>query len=266
MTSFVVLDGPMGTELERRGLRLPAPAWSAVAVEHHPDAVLDVHRTWVRLGARVHVAATFRTRPEAVGERWEALTGLAVGLARAATPIGHTVLGGLAPIADCYRPDLSPPDAAVRHRAFAAALARCGVDGILCETFPHPSEALAAVDAALATGLPTWLSLTAGPEGDLLDPATLAATARAAHDRGAQAVLVGCVAADRLDPFVHALSRTNVPFGVKANAGRAAPLDVDAWRAHAQRWAEAGARWIGGCCGTLPEHTAALSDLVDTRQ
>jgi S-methylmethionine-dependent homocysteine/selenocysteine methylase len=272
MNRYVLLDGPMGTELERRGIALPAPAWTAAAVEDHAGDVVEIHRSYVAAGATTHTAATFRTRPEAIGDAWRPRAALAIALCRAAVPLEHRVVGSLAPVADCYRPDLSPPDAAASHRVVAAWLAKCGVDGVLCEAHPHPGEALAAVDAGLATGLPTWLAMTAGPAGDLMTPAVMGAAAREAVARGAGAVLVNCVAADRILPFLEAISGCGAPFGVYANAGDdpdlrpGAPRLAEVWRAHATRWLDAGATWIGGCCGTTAEHVTAHVRLMDTRQ
>src|SRR6185436_12595780 len=107
----------------------------------------------------------------------------AVAIARAAVPAGHRVAGSLAPLEDCYRPDLSPADPRPEHRELARALADAGVDLLLCETFPHAGEALVACEEAVATGLETWVSFTAGPDGSLLSPAEVEAAAREAADR-----------------------------------------------------------------------------------
>ncbi|MCC6553059.1 MAG: homocysteine S-methyltransferase family protein, partial [Polyangiaceae bacterium] len=175
---IVILDGPMGTELAARGVATPPPLWSAAALVDdgggdHPrgqDVVRAIHRDYARAGARVHTASTFRTRRRQAGARWEELTARAVALAREAAGPGDLVAGSLAPIEDCYRPDRSPADPRPEHREMARALAAAGVDLILCETFPHVGEALVAVEEAVATGVPAWVSLTAGPAADLLSP------------------------------------------------------------------------------------------------
>nr|MDQ3034995.1 homocysteine S-methyltransferase family protein [Myxococcota bacterium] len=90
-------------------------------------------------------------------------------------------------------------------------------------------------------------------------------------ERGAQAVLVDCVPADRTLAFVEALASAGVPFGAYANAG--CPEDRIGWAAttdepqraaerylaHAETWIAAGATLVGSCCGTGPAHVAALS-------
>jgi S-methylmethionine-dependent homocysteine/selenocysteine methylase len=142
------------------------------------------------------------------------------------------------------------------------------VDLLLCETFAHAGEARVAVEEAVATGVETWVSFTAGPEGELMTPAEVEAAARAAARCGAAAVLVNCTAAARLLPYVERLAGAGVPFGAYANAG--APEERLGWTDApdterdaelAATWVRAGATLVGGCCGTGPAHVRALRSL-----
>ncbi|MBN8610451.1 MAG: homocysteine S-methyltransferase family protein [Deltaproteobacteria bacterium] len=281
--SLRVLDGPMGTELDRRGVPTPLPLWSAGANEGAADVVRAIHRDYALAGATLHTANTFRTKARNVGERWRELASRAVRLARNGVPADHVVLGSIAPLEDCYRPDLSPADrdpvaTRAEHDALARHLADLGVDALLVETFAHAGEALIALDAALSTGTPTWLALTPGPEAALLSPGQIGEAADEAARRGAQAVLVNCVASERAQPFVDVLAevsaRRGVPFGVYANAGHVD--DAVGWRAleedprrAADRYAETACRWvasgasiIGSCCGTGVPHVEAIARLA----
>jgi S-methylmethionine-dependent homocysteine/selenocysteine methylase len=263
-----VLDGPMGTELARRGVALPAPAWSATALDVAPELVEAVHRDYVAAGAVVHTANTFRTKRRSVGPRWEELSRRAVRIARACVPRHGPgrVAGSLAPLEDCYRPDLSPGLASrAEHREVARILADEGVDLILCETFPNATEALVAVEEAARTGLETWASLL--PMGEM----NLRETARACVDAGARAVLVNCVAASRTLPFVEQLAGLGVPFGAYANAGDEhegigwsadAEAGARAYEEIARMWMGAGATLVGGCCGTGPAHIRRLAAIA----
>lgn len=262
-----LLDGPLGTELGARGVPTPAPLWSALALLTHPDMVAKIHQEYAESGAQIHTANTFRTQPRHAGTAWEELTRKALSLARAAVPSTHLVAGSIAPLEDCYRPDLSPADPRPEHRRFCRLLADAGADLLLCETFPHVGEALVAVEEAVATGLPTWVAFTAGPEGTLLTPAQIREGAREAVRRGVSAVLVNCTAASLMQPFVEALAGVGVPFGAYANAGAmedglgwGSPGDgPERYAALAARWQEAGATILGGCCGTSAAHIRALS-------
>ena len=270
MSRVVLLDGPMGTELAARGVATPLPTWSAGALRGAPDEVLAIHRAYAEAGATVHTTNTFRTRESDVGESWRELTRVAVRLARGGAGTGR-VAGSIAPLADCYRPDLSPGEgASAAHRQMAEVLVDAGCDLVLCETFPLATEAVAAVQAARESGAPeVWASLTAGPDADLFDPLGLARAAEQVAAAGAAVVLVNCTPAPVTADYLRELARVGVPFGAYANAGSAD--DAIGWQSDpgfgARRYAELAAEWVdlgatvvGGCCGTGPAHLAAVRD------
>lgn len=264
-----ILDGAIGTELIARGVALDGADWSARAVRGAPEVLSEVHAAYAEAGATLHTANTFRTQPGVLGDRWRDDLRAAVMIARAAVPEGQKVLGSIAPIEDCYRPNLSPGSAALpRHRETARALADAGCDVLLCETFAHEAEALAAVGAACDAGLPVWLSLTAGPFGELLTPPDFERIGRKAIALGVDRLLANCIAATQMTPFVEALASLGMPVGVYANAGAkderlgwddATQDAAERYVELAERWAELGATVIGGCCGTGPLHIRALS-------
>ena len=263
---MILLAGPIGTELGRRGFALSDRAWSAGAPLTGPMTLAQIHREYAEAGATVHIANTFRTTERAYGPGWEDLARLAVRLCRNATP-GHRLAGSMAPLEDCYRPDLSPPEPRDEHRSLARVLAATEVDLLLCETFPHVGEALVAVEEAVATGRETWVSFTAGFRGDLLTPRAVEEGARQAARRGARAVLVNCLPADRALAYVERLEASGVEFGAYANAG--APEEGLGWGSDpqapqryadfAETWIRAGATLVGGCCGTGPDHVRELA-------
>jgi S-methylmethionine-dependent homocysteine/selenocysteine methylase len=265
---LTILDGPMGTELAARGVPTNGPRWSAEALDVAPEVVAAIHRDYAAAGATVHTANTFRTKRRQIPDRWRELARRAVAIARASVPAGHRVAGSIAPLEDCYRPDLSPPFPRPEHRELAFTLAQAGVDLLLCETFPHVGEALVAVEEALRTGLPTWVAFTAGPEATLLTPAEVEAGAREAVRLGASAVLVNCIPATDTRRYIEPLAGLGVPFGAYANAGSTrdgigwegvGPEGAEAYAELAETWAEAGATLLGSCCGTGPAHIQALA-------
>ncbi len=264
-TDGIVLDGPMGTQLGERGVPIPAPGWSAYALETHPDVIAAIHFDYVRAGADVHRTNTFRTQPHVFPDRWRKLITTAVQIARKSVPAD--VAGSIAPYADCYRPDLFPGEGEARlcHRAVARALAEEGVDLLVCETFPHALEARIAVEEASSTGIPTWAALTAGPDGSLMTPEAMEKAARDCVSAGAAAVLVCCTAATKTLAYVERLAKIGVPFGAYANAGE--PSDglgfgvdgaAEKYAAIAKTWIDAGAMIVGACCGTGPDHIAKI--------
>ncbi len=279
----LLLDGATGTELDRRGVNVQLPLWSAQALIENPDVLEEVHRSYVLAGAQVLTANTFRTHArnleihfgteaqhQAVG-----LTTLAVEVARRAAGDEVYVLGSQAPLEDCYRPDRVPDEDSLtrEHALMAEHLADAGVDGILVETQNCIREATAAARAAVSTGLPTLVSFVCGASGDLLSGETLPDAVEAILPLAPAAVLVNCGPTPRLIGCVETLRRCcpRLPVGAYGNIGEVD--EVRGWRntdaqdprqyaRFAQAWLETGARIIGGCCGTTPTHIQELQTLL----
>ena len=272
----LLLDAALGTELARRGAPSGPPLWSARAVLGAPELVLAVHRENVAAGADVLTGCTFRTQPRLLGGAAVVATRRAVDLAReaAAERPGVLVAGSVAPVEDCWRPDLVPDDADLDrlHALHAEALAAAGVDLLLLETFGTAREWLAAARAAAATGLPVVASATTLPGGALLSGEALADGARALLDLPVPPVALGvnCVPARRLGESLALLAAAapGVPLAAWGNAGLpvdeaaglfSEPIAPAEYAEAAEAWAAAGARLVGGCCGTGAGHVAALA-------
>lgn len=265
-----ILDGPMGTELNARGVPTPLPGWSAHALQTHPELVQQIHRDYATAGATIHTTNTFRTHARQFPDTWRALTDRAVELARAGL-LGFDcrLAGSMSPLEDCYRPDLSPAAPREEHRSMARALCESGVDLLLVETFSHVGEAMIAVQEGLETDLPTWVSLTAGPDADLLSVEELRSAAATAIGLGAEAVMVNCVPAASVAGFLEGIRDLGVPFGAYGNAGfveersgwQTVELAPAAYRKLAEGWRGQGATILGSCCGTGIKHIEMLRGL-----
>ena len=309
----LVLDGAMGTELQRRGMDTGLPLWSARALMSHPETVLQIHREYVDAGADILTANTFRTTPRtfrkagssetplgggSVGhashsgkspegsspagkpaaDRSEALTALAVALARKAADeaAGRTVLvaGSIAPLEDCYHPDLVPSDAELHeeHALQAARLARAGVDFILLETMGTIREATAALAAARDTGNEVIVSFLCKEGGRLFGGEPLRDAVRAVARLKPTMLSLNCVPVNQVDAAIDALtSEWSGLWAVYANAGRPDDLasgvittavSPEEYAAYARHWLSSGACLIGGCCGTTPAHISAVRAIV----
>lgn len=281
----ILLDSAMGTELQRRGADTRLPLWSARALVEAPELVSAIHRDEASAGAEVLTANTFRTHRRTLekgglGERAAELTALAVRLAReAAGEVAREVLvaGSLSPLEDCYRPDLVPEDDALsrEHHEQAERLAAAGVDLILLETHNTVRELAAAARAARASGLPIVASMVTNGSGRLLSGEPIEDAVRAVEPLGPAALSINCVPARRLGFDLSRLAATapEFPLGAYGNLGMpedesgwtfSGELAPDAYADCARRWIAAGARIVGGCCGTTPAHTTALRKLLDS--
>lgn len=279
----LLLDGPMGTELHRLGVDTRLPLWSAWGLIEAPDRVRDVHRDYVEAGADVLTTNTFRTHRRSLavaghGDRAAELTALAVELARAAADEADRrvlVAGSVAPLEDCFSPELTPDDDALRreHEEHVGHLEGAGVDLLLVETMPTAREAVAAARAATATGLPVLVGFTCDSRGRVLSGESVAAAAAAVQELGPEGLLINCTPTHALHRALERLAAaTDLPVGAYGNVGHSEDehgwtateaIDADGYVGHARRWIRLGARIVGSCCGTTPAYIAALRRAID---
>jgi homocysteine S-methyltransferase len=221
-------------------VRLDAPLWSAHALVDAPDIVCDLHRAYLRAGAELITANTFRTHPWTCthaglqADDAKRMTQRAVDLARKACSAERSsarVLGSVAPLADCYTPSAAPSAelCEAAHREMIALLVECGVDGVLLETMGTVREATAAARAAADLAPERWmLSMCMrhnGPPGVLLsgEPAGDVISAIAGVIDSAQAIGVNCVVAPSMAAQVRTMREIAGPavrIIAYANTGR----------------------------------------------
>jgi S-methylmethionine-dependent homocysteine/selenocysteine methylase len=279
---IVVLDGGVGSELQRVGFprdRNVGDLWGTIALFEAPELAAEVHRRYVRAGADVITTHTWRIDGVRESERRESAL-RAVELARkAAEEVGRPETA----VAFSLWPE---PVGAELAAELADEIREAAPDLILAETVERISTDLRfpVFERLLQTGLPLWVShrwTVHGPPdlrpqgieryaGYLQDAdGTLFARAAAAlEELGVGALLLNCVPRD-LVPGMLPLLRpsTTLPLGVYPNVGtyhdpgwtfddEVTPED---YAADALRWRDdEGAQIVGGCCGTTPEHIAAV--------
>jgi S-methylmethionine-dependent homocysteine/selenocysteine methylase len=285
----VCLDGGTATELQRGGLPMAAPWWTSAALltEQRRRMLRSVHADYLRAGAQVLTANTFRCNLralraaglDAAGPSWlvQAAVGVAMAARNEAGRPGTLIAGSLAPVEDCYRPDLVPPDDELRveHRWLATELVQAGVDLVLVETMNTLREARIAVQEVLAAGGRAWVSFVCADGGRLLSGESVTVAARAVEAEGAEVVLVNCTPLAQTEDCLRRLrEQCRGPFGAYPNLedrdgqrGGAPDGGVLPAAASPAEFADTLQRWheelavavLGGCCGTSPEHVAALT-------
>ena len=287
--SILLLDGAMGTELERRGVNVALPMWSAHALLEAPEVIEQIHADYLNAGCEAITTDTFRTHRRSLakgglGDRARELTERAVEIAQRARDKHNPdalVLGSVAPLEDCYRPDLAPgPEECVdEHREMIDHLLEAGVDLLILETMNSQRESMAAVQQARESAPGKWMisfcTKTEGPPGMMLRGTPLADVLPSLGD--AYAVGVNCVVASAMEAHVKLL-RALLPPEVRLSAyannalysdeGQcgggeltgAGAIDPQQYAECAEAWVAAGATIIGGCCGTTPETMKAVAD------
>ncbi len=280
-----VLDGATVSELLRRGVEAAAELWGVGAILHAPDALREVHAAYAAAGAEMLTAATFRVAPYSLARA--GLAARAAELARRAVALAREAAGSAAPkplvaaswttLEDCYRPDLVPPLAtlAAQHAATAQVLAAAEPDLLLLETFNTVREARIAAEAATATGLPVVVAFACASDGRLLSGEDAAAAAAAVTRPGVVAAGVNCTRiVDVLPALLRIAAATHLPLVAYANNAwfaqdsphlAAEAVAPERYARCALAWLAAGARLVGGCCGTTPDHIAAVAATLSAR-
>ena len=282
-TPFTVIDGGLSTVLEEQGFDLRHPLWTARLITENPEALVEAHLAYLRAGAEVVITASYqasvdgfvagglsRAEAEAALRSTTALAREAVArhgsgalVAASVGPYGATLADGSE-----YHGDYAITDEALRqfHAERLALLAESAPDLLAIETIPSAREALALRDALEGNTLPAWFAFTCRDDartasGDRIEDAI----AIAASVPGVIAVGVNCTDPVFIGPLLErAASVTDLPLVAYGNAGQAWNAAAGVWEGTAaasfpvDRWVEAGARLIGGCCGVGPAGIAAL--------
>jgi methionine synthase I (cobalamin-dependent) len=276
-------DGAWGTELMKLGGASTElkDLWNISA----PDKILKVARSYVDAGARIILTNTFSAnaimleRHGAAGRSAE-VTRAGAAISRQAAGDRVLVFGSIGPTGKLV--SLKQISAEAAEAAFAeqaAALAAGGADAIIIETMADIAEAQAALRGCLAAcDLPVGVSFTfdSGKQNDrTMMGVTPAQAWNAAREGGASFIGANCGVG--IDAYVkvaqaYAACGSELPIWIKGNAGkpemeadgsvhyRAGPED---FRRTVPELVAAGVRFIGGCCGSTPDHVRAIAAAIE---
>ncbi|OUN23101.1 homocysteine methyltransferase [Flavonifractor sp. An82] len=266
LSAPILMDGATGTELLKRGM--PAGACTEQWVLEHPQVLLEVQRSYVAAGSRILLAPTFGANRASLERR--GITGQVgeynrrlVELTRQAAGEGVLVAGDLAPAGLALVPfgESSFEELVAVYTEQAAALEAAGVDLFVLETMTGMADARAAVLACRSVSdKPVWVTFTCDDEGRTPAGTDVLAGLIVMQGMGVAAFGLNCTnpqdtaeQLERLTPYA------SVPLIAKPSAGLpGACCTPEELAALAPRYAAAGARIFGGCCGTTEAHIAAL--------
>jgi len=281
---IVLIDGGMGTELQRRGVPMNEVAWSGAAVATNPDAVRETHEDYIRAGAKVIITNTFGStrqmlEPAGYGDQVEAVHRDAVKLAKLArNNVGDqsvAIAGSIATEPPRFDRDafLSPDKELEAYREAAGFLADEGADLIALEMINDTEHGARAMQAALETKLPVWLGVGCKKREDgkivSFDHPDLDFTTMldALVPMGPTVINIMHSEVGAIPEAIDQVrQRWSGPVGVYPESGYFTqphwnfvdvipPADLVT---EALGWVKAGVRLLGGCCGTSPEHIEAL--------
>ena len=283
----ILMDGGMGSEFERRGLSSPT-MWSGGPMLTHPELVREVHENYINAGAEIIITNTFATGRDVLEEggiehkvEQANKQGIEAAVkARKNTGTEDSVV--IAASASTMKPKaqadvpVAYEKALETYREQLGVLAEGGPDVAVGEMLVRISDTLAIIDAAKELGLPAWVGLSLVPDGDELylgidgrhGGETLQDAMDAIKDKDIDAVFVMHSPVSETAPGLEIVKKNwSGTFGAYAHfPGHGGPRNRDnflnpaQYLERAKGWSEQGARIIGGCCGTTPDHIRALKE------
>ena len=273
----ILLDGATGSNLMLMGM--PRGCCTEQWILENPEALIKLQRQYAEAGSNIIYAPTFQAQPialERVGleKDTEKVNAKLVALSRKATPEA-LIAGDITTLsAFCDTWDVANFDLLVdNYRRQIRGLIDGGADLLAAETLVYPQDAEAILTAAELEGAGAAIySFTMQSGGVLFSGADAGPVLKELEDSGAAAVGFNCVAADMMTPYLVSKLRRFVkgPLVCKPNAGNPT-IGADGIARYdmaAEEFANVlkecksmGAKLLGGCCGTTPEHIAALREI-----
>jgi methionine synthase I (cobalamin-dependent) len=275
----VVTDGALGTELQARGLESGEcpDTWNLA----RPSEVEALAQAYVEAGSQIILTNTFRSNRLALqtmglADRLEELNRSAVEIARRASQGRAQIFASLGPCGKLLvMGEVTPEEVARAFAEQAGILSAAGVDGFVIETMADIEEAKVAVEAIKPLGRPVVISFVFDSGRNLDRTMTGVTPERAAKElTDAGADIIGANCALGIDAYIPICQRlrasTDRPVWIKANAGLPEMVDgkvkyqstPEAFASSIPAILQAGASFVGGCCGTNPEYVRAISETV----
>jgi 5-methyltetrahydrofolate--homocysteine methyltransferase len=285
---YLLADGAMGTNLFEAGLATgEAPElWNF----EHPERIGALHRAMVEAGADIILTNSFggsrhRLKLHKSQDRVAEINGRAAEIARqvadrAGRPVA--VAGSMGPTGELFEPlgPLTHAEGVATFAEQARALAAAGVDLLWIETMSSKDEVRAAAEGAATTGLPYVCTLSFDTNGRTMMGVTPAEHAQLCHELSPRplaygancgvgaaelvAAIVNMSAAAESGDVIVAKGNCGIPYYVEGKIRYDGTPELMADYARLAR--DAGARIIGGCCGTTPRHLAAMREALAKHQ
>ncbi|MFA7229757.1 MAG: bifunctional homocysteine S-methyltransferase/methylenetetrahydrofolate reductase [Victivallaceae bacterium] len=268
---IVIFDGAIGTELYRRDFFINA-SYEGLCLSS-PQVVSEIHRNYIDAGAEVITTNSYganrnKLARHGLGEKVIEINTAAVALAKAEVQDDTIIAGSVGPVGDsAYGAALTDEQIVQILGEQMQALEQAGVDFILCETLATFKDAENAYKAVCQyTSIPFMFSFTVDRELETPQGEPLAHLLKIFGEDNRKPTAIGlncCVGAEgMLAALEKLIAISHYPVIVQPNAGM--PKNVDNrmiymcspeyLTTYAVRYINLGARGVGGCCGTGPEH------------
>lgn len=274
LTGRLLLDGATGSNLMKAGM--PRGVCAEKWILEHPEIILNLQRAYVEAGSQIIYAPTFTASEpyltqHGLAEELEIINAKLVALSKEAAGGRAFVAGDMTTVG---KPDVSYEELLAVYTRQATALRDAGADLFVIETMMGLDETMAALEACrMVSELPVMCSFSVTSDGMLYFGGSIYDAAPQLEDFGADAVGINCSCGpDQMLTVVENLAKSlNVPVVAKPNAGMPVINDEgnavysmgpEEFAVQMKALHEAGAKLLGGCCGTTPAYIAALRDII----
>ena len=275
---FVILDGAMGTMLQRSGL--PVGVLPELFTLEHPEILESIHRAYIEAGSSIVYTNTFSTNSyklKGSGHTVDELVSASVSAAKRAADGHARVALDIGPIGEMLEPSgaLSFENAYELFKEVLISGEKAGADLVAFETFTDLAELRVAVLAAKENcTLPIFTTMSFEESGRSFTGCLAESFAETVTALGVDALGVNCsLGPAKLMPIIRRIGAVSpLPLIVKANAGLPDARDghysitAEQFAAEMAECADIGVRFVGGCCGTDPEFIKALSETMKGRK
>ncbi len=288
----LLLDGGLATQLEAAGAVLDTTLWSAALLRDAPERIRDAHRAYLEAGAEVLATASYQASREgftalglSASEADELMAG-SVALAREATEAAQRpdalVAASLGPWGAAQHDGseytgacaASDEELATFHAGRLEVMDSAGADVLAFETFPNLREIAVLAHLLEDVDTPAWVSFCCRDARHLGDGTKVEDAAALFRDHPRVVALgINCTAPQYFPGLIGRLRMAlpELPLLVYPNSGEQYDAPRQCWTGTvdphdvaeaARSWLRAGARGIGGCCRTGPEHIRAMATVI----
>ncbi|WP_297841837.1 homocysteine S-methyltransferase family protein [Ignavibacterium sp.] len=274
----LVLDGAMGSLLEKMGLTETDFAWSAKANVKYPDKVLKIHKSYIEAGADIITTNTFRTNPYSLGQvgikNFERYVKKAISIAcEAKENLPVLIAGSNAPAEDCYqvKRTISKKQLELNHCYHIDSLIEYGCHFILNETLGHFDEIKIISKHCEKYDIPFVMSLYFDENLCLLSGEKLSDVINFLNDTNVLSIGFNCISDKILIKLINQLS---LPpnwgfylncFSTSEKQTEVCSISVAEYLVTVQEVIHFNPSFIGACCGSNPEFIKAIKGFLDGR-
>jgi len=284
MGSIEIIDGAMGSEFIKRGIQLPPHIWSAQLNLEKSELVKAVHEEYINAGANYITTNTFRTTPRAYkklglsNKEAEILANAslnnAIKIAQEVAFKKVKVLGSIAPLEDCYTPELFPGTKCAQKEfsQIAKWFYDKDIDIFLLETMNSIDEAQCCLEVINEYNIPIWISFVLLDNNHILSGEKLEDAINMVSSFNVDYFLINC---NPLDKTEHALkviaNNWRKKWGIYPNLGIGEPsADGNIQNIYSdkefinliKKALNLNASVIGGCCGSNPNHIKLIKESI----